>query len=431
MKLSKYNYFIEKNDKTICYNTLQDTMLVFSDKAYQLLSDSLDEFRQRYPKNYDTMVEEKVLIDDDVDELAEVRLRNKREAWLNRKLDLTVLPSMDCNLRCWYCFEDHVPESRMSEEIQRRIVRYVEKRVENGEINALHLEYFGGEPLLDFDRIAYPLGLALKNVMESHKLPFSCFFVTNSSLMDEAMIEKLAQLNPDFQITIDGNAARHDKIRFRKSDGSGTYHSIIRNIHLLTTRLPQTFVNIRINYDEQTLKHIDELLEDLKDIDRSKVGVHFERVWQTSAHTQESNEDLKRVVNRFMSQGFRVSYINWHTRGCACKADRYHSLAVNYDGKVYKCTGRSYTEQNSDGELNAEGDVVWKPGRLEKRLGKATFENPMCLACKMLPVCMGPCSQKVLESDPERLKEVCTLGTLEMKMEEYIEYVLNNKMISV
>ena len=92
MKLSKYNYFIEKNGKIICYNTLQDTMLVFSDKAYQLLSDSLDEFRQRYPKNYDTMVEEKVLIDDDVDELAEVRLRNKREAWLNRKLDLTVYP---------------------------------------------------------------------------------------------------------------------------------------------------------------------------------------------------------------------------------------------------------------------------------------------------------------------------------------------------
>lgn len=428
--MSTYNYFIEKDDKVICYNTLQDTMLVFTAKAYQVLNRSLDEFQQLYPKNYATMVAEKILIEDDVDELAEVRFRNKREAWLSRRLDLTVLPSMDCNLHCWYCFEDHVPDSRMSEEVQQRIIRYVEKRVESGEINALNLEYFGGEPLLDFDRIAYPLGMALKEVMERNNLPFSCFFVTNSSLMDEEMINKLAQLNAGFQITLDGNAARHDKIRFRKANGEGTYRDIIRNIHQLTTRLPNTYVNVRINYDEQTLKHIDELLEDLKDVDRSKVGVHFERVWQTSGHA-ESNEELKRVVNLFMAQGFRVSYINWHARGCACKADRYHSLAVNYDGKVYKCTGRSYTEQHSDGELNAEGDVVWKPGRLEARLGKATFENPMCLACKMLPVCMGPCSQKVLETAPERLKNVCTLRTLEMKMEEYIEYVLNNKMLRV
>lgn len=428
MKESRYNYFIEKGDRTICYNTLQDAILVFPTNAYRVFTRSLDEFKEHYPNNYRRMVEQKVLIEDDADELAEIRLGNKMEVWHSRHFDLTVLPSMDCNLHCWYCFEDHVADSRMSEAVQQRIVRYVEKRVANGEITSLNLEFFGGEPLLDFDRIAYPLGVSLKKIMDEHGLPFNCSFITNASLIDEEMVDKLAELNPSFQITIDGNERRHDKIRFKKADGEGTYRQIIRNIHLLTERLENTYINVRVNYDEKTLEHIDELLNDLNDLDRRKVGLHFERVWQTSAHV-DGNDRLKQVIDLFLAHGFRVSYINWHARRCACKSDRYSSMAVNYDGKVYKCTGRNYTDAQSDGVLTEEGDVEWKPGKLAARLGKATFENPMCLECKMLPVCMGPCSQKMLETAPDQLKRVCTLGHLEMKMNEYIEYVLNNKMV--
>ena len=37
--------------------------------------------------------------------------------------------------------------------------------------------------------------------------------MTNASLIDESMVEKLKDINPLFQITFDGTKKRHDTIR--------------------------------------------------------------------------------------------------------------------------------------------------------------------------------------------------------------------------
>jgi uncharacterized protein len=430
MKTSRYTYFIEKEGKALCYNTLNNTIAAMSSKAYQAFkSHTFDEFKNNYPNSYNILAANRIILEDSVDELAELRLLNKMETFYNQKFDLTILPSMDCNLHCWYCFEDHIANSRMNKDVQDRIVKYIQKKVENREINELSLEYFGGEPLLDFNEIAYPLGKSLKSIFEQYKLPFHSFFITNGTLIDDEMIEKLAELNPSFQITLDGNRERHDKIRFKKQDHQGTYTHIIQTIHHLAERIDNTFINIRINYDEKTLRHIDELLNDLSGLDRKKVSIHFERVWQTE--NKADNAELKKVINLFIANGFNVSYINWHPRGFACKAERVNQLVVNYDGKVFKCTGRRFTDEHSDGELDENGDIQWKPGKLEQRLGKATFENHLCLNCKMLPMCMGPCSQKQIDVGPDRLHEVCSLNSLEMNLEEYVEYLFNNMVKSL
>lgn len=41
------------------------------------------------------------------------------------------------------------------------------------------------------------------------------------------------------------------------------------------------YITLRINYDNQTLLHIEEVIKDIVDIDRSHIRVHLERVWQT------------------------------------------------------------------------------------------------------------------------------------------------------
>lgn len=430
MKISKYTYFIEKDNKVLCYCTKNNTIITISLNAYQSFkSQSFEEYQCNFPNIYNALVNNKIILEDNVNELAELRLLNKMETFYNQNFELTILPSMDCNLHCWYCFEDHVPNSRMSKDVQERIIKFIHRKVKNREINGLALEYFGGEPLLDFNEIAYPLGKSLKSILDQDELPFNSLFVTNGTLIDDKMIDKFAELNARFQITLDGNRERHNKIRFTKKEHQGTYNDIIQTIHNLIERIDNTFVNIRINYDEKTLKNIDEILNDLSGLNRKKVAVHFERVWQTS-NKNDDNSELKQVINMFLANGFQVSYINWHPRGCACKAERINQLAVNYDGKVFKCTGRKFTDEHSDGELDEGGNVLWKPERLEQRLSKATFENHICLNCKMLPICMGPCSQKQIDVGADRLHEVCSLNTLEMNLEDYIEYTYNNMVIS-
>ena len=428
MKISQYVYFIEKKNKVLCYSTLYNEVALISLNAYKTIEKSLDEFKEKFPNVYSSLVANKIIIEDEVNEIDIIRCRNKSETFYSRNFDLTLLPSLDSNLRCWYCYEDHVRNSRMGRDVQNNIVKLIRNKIGRKEIDSLSLNFYGGEPLLDFDDIAYPVSIALKSLCEEAGIPFSTFFTTNSTFIDDNMIHKLAELNVGFQITLDGHKEKHNKIRFKKSNQEGTYQQIIDTIHKITSRIENVFVNIRINYDEQTLQNIDGLLEDLLEIDRSKVNIHFERVWQTN--TVPDNEILKRAIYLFMMNGFKTTYVNWHPRGFACKAECLNQAIVSYDGKVYKCTGRNFTEEHCDGILDDDGNIQWKTGRLERRLAKATFENPMCLACKMLPLCMGPCSQKQIDVGSDHLRQVCSKNVLEMQMNDYIEYVCNNMLIS-
>ena len=52
------------------------------------------------------MYDLKFIIDDDVNELEILRIRN-REAVRNQSYQLIINPTLECNFRCWYCYENH------------------------------------------------------------------------------------------------------------------------------------------------------------------------------------------------------------------------------------------------------------------------------------------------------------------------------------
>ena len=74
-----------------------------------------------------------------------------------------------------------------------------------------------------------------------------------------------------------------------------------------------------------------------------------------------------------------------------------NTVVINYDGTIHKCNGRTLTAQTQYGNLLEDGTLEMDESLVAKRIGKSTFEQPECLKCKMLPMCMGPCSQKLLE----------------------------------
>ena len=67
-----------------------------------------------------------------------------------------------------------------------------------------------------------------------------------------------------------------------------------------------------------------------------------------------------------------------------------------------------------DGTLEMDESLV------AKRIGKSTFEQQECLKCKMLPMCMGPCSQKLLEHDGKWTKGICTLNSIDTSLSDYL-----------
>jgi uncharacterized protein len=224
---------------------------------------------------------------------------------------------------------------------------------------------------------------------------------------------------------LDGHRERHDKIRNRK--GEPSYNRIIRNINLLCEQVTDINITLRINYDNQTLKtkNITDVLYDIFEENRCRIQIDMQRVWQTTQKTKldTNNEDVASFVNTAKVAGYR--YIS-----CAgslpvghfynCYASKFHYLEINYDGKIYKCTARGYNDDYVLGELLDDGSVKWNEKRLSKLYDKPTFDNPMCLDCKYLPLCWGPCPQKIVETPEEKIYNICNLKYTERPMKEKI-----------
>lgn len=428
MKLSKYNIAVLRNNKVIIFNTYRNSYVLLSQEQYSKLLDKsyLSNLQINHNVIFDKLIGAGVILDDTTDEYQLLLNEYNKQVLDSSIYDLTLLPSLDCNLRCWYCYEKHIKGSHLSEEIQNKIFKHVVSVFENNKLlEGLNVEMFGGEPLLYFDSELYPLLKRIKDYSEKSNKYASFFFITNGVCINESNIHKFRDLNASFQISIDGYKTTHDKVKFINPKG-GTYDHIIKVVHMIVNQDAFMFINLRINYSDETLEYLPMIIQDLKNVDRNKIRIHLERVWQTSSEGKCSSEKLMEVINEFILNGFDVSYMNLSRRSCSCKASKSMHSIISYDGAVYKCTGRDFTSHHQEGILDDNGIISWDKVKYDKRISIRTFEAPKCNSCKLLPLCWGPCNQKILERGFSDISQFCQINNMEMSLEDYVIYRFNN-----
>lgn len=128
----------------------------------------------------------------------------------------------------------------------------------------------------------------------------------------------------------------------------------------------------------------------------------------------------------------RYSYLNLFRRSYPCKTSVHNQLAISYDGKIYKCTGRNFTDEMQEGILQTEGTIAWDTEKWEKRMAICSFDNELCRGCKLLPLCWAPCNQKLLEAgnSVKSIKHFCQKNQLEMSLEDYIRFRFNSEILN-
>jgi len=136
-------------------------------------------------------------------------------AWNRRKTqgvyNITIAPTMDCNFKCYYCFEDS-SKTYMSEDICKRIAKFIN---ESKDLKQLNLTWFGGEPLLAFEQICrITESIYLSNEQHSHTT-----IITNGYYLTKAVVDKLDALRINrLQITVDGLFEKYNIVKFSKED---------------------------------------------------------------------------------------------------------------------------------------------------------------------------------------------------------------------
>lgn len=409
MRLNKYIHLLKAEGECFIFDISSDYVVALNPRLYDLIVEyntRIESLKQIHPELYRHLVSNQMIIDDDFDETDALINRFKKIDRSPKSFGITLNPTLDCNLRCWYCYETHARGSMMSAETMERVRKLIASKVSSDELSSFSLSFFGGEPLMGWRRVVLPLLEYAVEICRQYDVSFSTAFTTNGVMLTDDKFSELFNLDlndTSFQISFDGNRTLHNASRVGEAK-LPTYDTIMRNVRNGATK--GFNMNLRFNYTPDNLESFADILTDLESLpDEAKAHIHcdFQKVWQ-SGDNSTKNDSLG-MVNLFKEAGFSTSCdVNYHRH--LCYADRENHVTINYNGDLYKCTAREFDPSTREGVLTAEGTLDFNE-RYSHRMS-LKYSSPICRECLILPICNGRCSQGKLESGNDM--KSCFLG---------------------
>lgn len=114
----------------------------------------------------------------------------------------------------------------MSPEVGKKAIDFVIKESKNRK--NIEIDFFGGEPLMNFNTVKEIVDYARSREAETNK-KFNFTITTNALLLDDEKMEYINKNMDNVVLSIDGREEINDKMRLR-ADGRGSYKSILPKI---------------------------------------------------------------------------------------------------------------------------------------------------------------------------------------------------------
>ena len=132
-----------------------------------------------------------------------------------------------CNLNCAYCFASqgkyHGDRALMSFEVGKRALDYLIEH--SGTRRNLEVDFFGGEPLMNWDVVKQLVAYA-RSVEKEKGKNFRFTLTTNGVLIDDDVIEFSNKEMSNVVLSLDGRKEIHDRLRVDYA-GNGSYDRIV------------------------------------------------------------------------------------------------------------------------------------------------------------------------------------------------------------
>lgn len=401
MKYSIYNTILALSEKLgLIYCGVTDQFVVYQRELTPLLESlSANQLASEAPELYAELVKGRGIVSDDEDEFESLKRISYEVENSRKSYRLIINPTMDCNFKCWYCYESHIAGSKMESETLRRVLLMISDIIDSQDgLESFDLSFFGGEPLLQYNKIVRPILDHCRYKCRHSGVHLSVGFTSNAYIINDSIIAHLTENDEpkSFQITLDGNRERHDKTRFAVR-GKGSYNIILANVKRLIDCGIE--VILRINYTASNIMSVKKILKDIDTIEeenRKLLTISFHRVWQDYQRQDLPDSVVTETVDlfreKFSNVGDEFSMNNLRN---PCYADKVNEAVINFDGNVFKCTARDFSAENRSGVLGEDGRIIWNEN-IESR-SKVKLSRVVCRTCRLLPLCGGSCSQKSIE----------------------------------
>jgi uncharacterized protein len=359
------------------------------------------------------------------DELVEIRDRYWRARGETPTV-VTITTTMSCNLGCYYCYEERSGDRLETDDVAS-IVAMAADRVRASGRAQLHVDWYGGEPLLNLSFLE-EASAALRAFCVAEGVTYAASIISNGTEWPddvEAFVARHAI--GQAQISFDGLKRHHDKRRRFLGEPAGAERSSFERAVALVDRLVDcTRVDLRFNIDRANAEDLMPFLDFAEQ--RGWFAAFFPAVFQparlasysarsafmrNSELSLEEFDRLRAAVRERLNGKATVEeseapdgYPHPRTSVCAALAD--NSVVIGAEGATYRCGLQVGERGRSVGHI-ASRDRADVPGAgADDRQWWAGFDPtalPSCRSCSFLPICWGGCPKKHLEGDSHALAE--------------------------
>lgn len=399
-KASKYNRYVFLDNKFYVYNLLSRALVCLGAKEIgeKLQSNSFAEFDE---DTLNILERNKIICNSSIDEYLQVLRLQRIIKYGNKNARLTILPTLNCNFKCWYCYEEHTTRN-MSEKECEILLKFCKNLLDNHHLNSMTLDWFGGEPMLKFANIIVPLSSQVKKLCEEHNVAFYNMITTNGALILDKHLADMERIELNkFQITLDGGKEFHNQTRFSKRHPD-SYSCIVNNICALVKQIPNIDLTLRINCTPSNIDSITSIIDSFSKEIRDKIHVNLQPIWQEIESLKALSGNVTEISRLFHEAGYSVpSFTTLPSTPNICYVENMLHYTIVPGLEVYKCTARDFKK----GSLNyigniSENGVFVSNDNILRYYCNSFFENSKCKECEVLPVCRGNCIQKCVESNP-------------------------------
>lgn len=365
------------------------------------------------------------------DEVSEIR-RRYIDARRATPMVITLTTTQDCNLGCYYCYEDR-STARLEMSDLDLILELAERNLRRSGKSRLHVDWYGGEPMLnaDFIEAASP---ALQRLCRKLNVSYQASIISNGTCWSDDVSSFVRRhCIVQVQISFDGLKKNHDRRRRYRPNyqprTDGDVSSFDQAVRLVDKLLDDTRVDLRFNIDRGNQSDAMKFLKFAKE--RGWFDRAFPAVFQParlSSYSEHSsflrkNElsleefDAIRAVIR-NEAGVEIAVEESETpdgfpypKTSVCAALAEDSVVIGADGLQYRCglqvgeTSRSVgaLSRKKSRELPVLSSTTLRDTKWWEKFDPTSLPN--CSRCSFLPICWGGCPKKHLEDDSHAIAE--------------------------
>ena len=313
----------------------------------------------------------------------------------------------DCNLKCRYCFaeegEYHGKRSLMSAEVGKKAIDFI--IANSGKRRNLEVDFFGGEPLMNFDVVKEIVEYG-REQEKLHDKNFRFTITTNGILLDDEKQKYINENMHNVVLSLDGRKEVNDYMRPR-AGGQGSYDIIVPKFQKLAESRKQTDYYLRGTFTHNNLDFSKDVFHIADDLGFKQVSVEpvVAEATESYAITEDDLDTIFEEYEKLAEQlyirhktgekDFNFFHFMVDLTGGPCIAKRLSGcgsgteyLAVTPEGDLYPCHQFVGQEEYKIGSVytGIENTAI-----REEFANCNVYTKPDCKKCWAKFYCSGGC----------------------------------------